>query len=184
MKQEARCVCSLRDHPVNTRRDALVVKFSGYKLIAVASLVVADVTGCRLERFKINATWEQANQTCSEHSMQLATIPDAEIDSSLYNTSCARGPADVDQKYWVGARAKNILVIEGIAFVFVDWIDGTRDVCSRVTNIKDINDTHRDIQPGQCVYARIQDGKSLINLNGSDCDSDHGYVCERSTVGE
>ena len=146
-----------------------MVKFSGHKLIAVAALVVAVVTACRFMRYKNKVTWEQANQSCSEKSMQLATIPDCKFDSSLFNVSC--GDSDA-QNYWIGAHASTT---GNSSNRQVDWIDGTGSVCS-VKEMTGAENLCKNIQPGQCVGVNIQDGQE--NMHGSNCTSERGFVCE------
>ena len=168
-----------RDQTVDTHgtHAHLVVKFSGYKLIAVGSLVVAVATSCRFVRYKEGKTWEQAKQNCSERGMQLATIPDAEFDSSLYSKSGGRSAGGSNgQDHWIGARASMKHNKQ------VDWIDGTGSVCS-VTNIGGAGNLCTNIQPGECVWVNIQDGQRITNMGAGSCDSYRGFVCESLPTG-
>ena len=169
-----------RDQTVDTHRTHahLVVTFAGYKLIAVGSLVVAVATACRFVRYKGRKTWEQAKQTCTQEGMQLATIPDAEFDSSLYSTSCDRseGSTSSGQDYWIGARVSMKHNQQ------VDWIEETGSVCS-VTKITGAKNLCNNLQPGECVWVNIQDGQRNMHMHGGSCNSSHGFVCESLPTG-
>ena len=153
----------------------LVVKFSGCKLIAVGSLVVAVVTACRFTRYNESKTWEQANQTCTCKGMQLATIRDCEF--YFKDTLCCDRSAGApgNQKYWVGARAGTI----DDNRVQLNWIDGTENTCS-VTNMTDADYPCKNITCGQCVYVQKSGGRKL---RGSDCSSPRGFLCESPMTG-
>ena len=142
-------------------------------LIAVASLVVAVVTACRFVRYTDKVTWEEANQTCTQEGMQLATIPDYEFDSSLYDTSCRVVSPGGSLEFWIGARAST--TDNG-----VDWIDGTPESVCSVKTLKNANNLcDTNIEPGHCVWVYIQDGQEIMNLHESNCNSPRGFVCER-----
>ena len=128
-------------------------------------------------RYKGRKTWEQANQTCTQEGMQLATIPDAEFDSSLYSKSCGRSAGGSNgQDHWIGARASMKHNKK------VDWIDETGSVCS-VTNIRDAKNLCKKIRPGECVWVNIQDGQHNMHMHSDSCDSSHGFVCESLPTG-
>ena len=148
-----------------------MVAFSGYKLIAVGSLVVADATACRFMRYTAKVTWEQANQTCTDNGMQLATIPDYEFD--FYDTRCFDGSARArGNMYWVGARAGTTKHNDKVQ---LEWTNGTKDDVCSLSNKNSSGHTCKNIMSGQCVYIQ---GTERRNMRGSDCGSHLGFVCE------
>ena len=163
---------------MNTHGDACAFRgeVSGYKLIAVGSLVVAVVTACRFTRYDNESkTWEQAKQTCTCKGMQLATIWDAEFNSSLCITKSAvmvGGRSTLE--FWIGAQVNKT---HNNGSVQVDWIDGTGDLCS-VTKPQGVQDICLHGQPGQCVYLSITKYENVMQLEQSACNASRGFICE------
>ena len=156
----------------------LVETLSGCKMIAGGSLVVAVSTACRFLIYKERKTWEEANQTCTQRGMQLATIPDYEFDASLYNTSCARWTEELGiLEYWIGAQVNKTYNSTLGRF---HWFHGTGDECL-VTGIKEFERQCFDIQPGQCAYVKIPEQEDVHNLQlkkNNACNASRGYICE------
>ena len=151
-----------------------MVTFSGYELIAVGSLVVAVSTACNFTAYEEIETWKQAQQTCTYKGMQLATIPDAEFNSSLCKNRDLVKEGNSTQGFWIGARVNKAY---NNGSVQVDWIDGTGNLCS-VTKLKGVQDICSHGQPGQCVYVNITDDWEDMQLKQSPCDSFRGLMCE------